>query len=167
MRSADGGETWHDHRPGAHRDCHVLHFHPVATGCVYQGAASGAAISRDAGDTFQSCNHGLNHHYVWTCGVDALDPELCYAAAAWGPRYAHDDENAMAYIYRRRGEAWEALAGGLPQPLESMVYALLTRPEAPGALWAGLRNGDLWFSDDAGDTWRQLPLNLQSVQALV
>ncbi|MFQ5613470.1 MAG: hypothetical protein ACE5H9_15200 [Anaerolineae bacterium] len=166
MRSADCGQTWTDHRPGAFKDCHSLQFHPVATERVYQGAASGVALSRDGGRRWESCGEGMYHHYAWTCAVDALDPGLVYVAAAWGPHYAHKDDNAMAYIYRRRAKMWATLAGGLPQPLESMVYALLTRPGEPGVVYAGLRNGDIWFSQDAGDTWQKLPLNLRRIWAL-
>lgn len=41
-----------------------------------------------------------------------------------------------------------------------MPYALVTDPAAPGHLYAGQRNGDVWFTADYGDSWRQLPLSL-------
>jgi hypothetical protein len=44
-----------------------------------------------------------------------------------------------------------------------MAYALLTDPLAPGHLYAGLSNGDVWHSADYGDRWVQLPLNMRGI----
>jgi hypothetical protein len=46
---------------------------------------------------------------------------------------------------------WEELDLGLPRPLETMPYALVARN---GHLVAGLRDGRILTSEDAGDTWR-------------
>jgi hypothetical protein len=77
---------------------------------------------------------------------------------------AHIDGEANAYIFRSTGGApWEKLGGGLPEPLDYMAYALLTDPGAPGHLYAGLSNGDVWHSVDYGDTWQQLPFRLPAI----
>jgi hypothetical protein len=44
-----------------------------------------------------------------------------------------------------------------------MPYALLPDPHAPGHLYAGLSNGDLWHTTDYGDHWQQLPVNMGRV----
>lgn len=44
MRSADGGESWQDHRTGAQRDVHALAWHPHAAGRAYE--AGGEPIRR-------------------------------------------------------------------------------------------------------------------------
>ena len=44
-----------------------------------------------------------------------------------------------------------------------MAYALLTDPQGPGHLYAGLSNGDIWFSEDYGDNWHQLPFSLPTI----
>ena len=41
MRSADGGESWEDHRPGAQPDVHSLAWHPSARGRAYEAGAAG------------------------------------------------------------------------------------------------------------------------------
>jgi hypothetical protein len=82
---------------------------------------------------------------------------------------AHNDGHAEAFIFRSAGGApWQKLAlseaeGGLPQPLNHMPYALLTDPAAPGHLYTGLSNGEVWHSTDHGDTWKQLPFNLAGI----
>jgi hypothetical protein len=77
---------------------------------------------------------------------------------------AHVDGQANASIFRKIGNGpWQKLGGGLPQPLDYMAYALLTDPNAPGHLYAGLSNGDVWHTADYGDSWQQLPFNLTGI----
>src|SRR5690606_39676473 len=66
-------------------------------------------------------------------------PEVWYVSAApltVGPRFwrmpvAHYPGEAHASVFRSSGGGtWERLAGGLPQPLDHMVYALVTDPRS-------------------------------------
>jgi photosystem II stability/assembly factor-like uncharacterized protein len=168
MRSDDGGETWLDHRPGAQRDVHALAWHPQEEGRAYEAAGGGAAWSKDNGDTWQSADAGRDHHYTWGLAVDPLDADCWYISASPGPRQAHSGNNAGAHIYRWRGGGpWQVLGGGLPQPLNSLPYALAI---APGQLYAGLSNGQIYASYDGGDSWSLLTLRgdlLPSVRAMV
>lgn len=174
VRSADGGRTWSNHRKGAIRDCHGLTFHASDGNWVYQSGASlvGAAVSRDGGITWQQPKQGLKHRYGWTCAADPERPEVWYLSAGpigWrGTPQAHRDGEANAAIYRKAGGApWERLGGGLPQPLDFMAYALVTDPDAPGQLYAGLANGDVWHTADYGDTWTKLPLNMGRINRMI
>lgn len=168
MRSQDGGESWDDHRPGAQKDVHALAWHPQAPHRAYEAAGGGTAWSRDGGRTWAAADEGRDRHYTWALAVDPEDPDRWFVSASPGPRQAHSDGNAEAYIYRWQGEGpWEALGGGLPQPLASMPYALCF---ADGRLVAGLRNGQLYASVDAGDSWTLLSVegaSLQGLRALV
>lgn len=164
VRSEDGGQTWLGHRPGAARDCHTLTFHETDGDWVYEGGGNGIAFSRDSGKTWKRPKQGLDRGYGWACAADPARPEVWYASAAPGPWQAHGDGDAQAYIYRASGGApWQKLGGGLPQPLNQMAYALLTDPAAPGHLYAGLSNGDVWHSADCGETWQRLPFNLRGI----
>jgi len=55
-----------------------------------------------------------------------------------------------------RRPAWRPLAGGLPEPLPAIPYALLA---SDGRLFAGLADGQLWESRDQGDSWTRLRLD--------
>jgi photosystem II stability/assembly factor-like uncharacterized protein len=177
VRTADGGRTWSDHRPGALRDCHSAAFHASQGEWVYEagGTGAGAAFSRDAGQTWQQPRDGLDRRYGWACAADPARPDVWYVSASplftWqrpGPPAAHVDGAANAYIFRSMaGGPWQKLAGGLPQPLMHMAYALVTDPAAPGVLYAGLSNGQVWRSDDHGDAWQRLPFEFQRLHALV
>ena len=153
MRSPDGGETWQDQRPGAYADCHSLAAHPKAPEVIYQAAGGGFAASEDFGDSWSAADDGLDRRYVWGLAVDSEDPSLVYASAASGPGRAHGGGFSDAAIYRRRaGGGWETLLGGLA----AFPSALTADAEAPGALYAGLGDGTLLRSADAGASWDEV-----------
>jgi hypothetical protein len=166
VRSQDGGKTWSDHCRGAVRDCHTITFHATNGEWAYEGGGTGPAYSRDGGQTWRQPKDGLDRRYCWAVAADPDHPEVWYVSASPGPLKAHSRDNAQAHIFRSVGGApWEKLSGGLPQPLNSMPYALTTDPSAPGHVYAGLSNGDVWFSEDYGDHWKVLPFNLIGIHA--
>lgn len=167
VRSGDGGRTWVDHRRGALRDCHSLIFHSTDGRWVYEGGGSGAgaALSRDGGVTWDQPRAGLDRHYGWAVASDPAEQDTWYVSASTGAFAAHGSGSARAAIFRsREGGSWQKLAGGLPDPLDHMPYALLTDGEAPGHIYAGLRNGEVWHSADHGDSWRRLPFSLGHIE---
>jgi photosystem II stability/assembly factor-like uncharacterized protein len=155
MRTEDGGRTWADHPDGVPRDVHALAWHPTVPARAYEAAGDGAAWSADGGERWTRADDGRDRHYTWALAVDPDDPGRWFVSASPGPFQAHRSGRAEAFVYRREGESWQRLAGGLPQPLESMVYALAFGGER---LFAGLRDGRLFASADRGDTWQQLEL---------
>src|SRR6185436_15262773 len=165
MRSRDGGSSWQDHRPGAQPDVHSLAWHPQTPGRAYEAGGGGAAFSTDAGETWRPADEGRDRHYTWSVTVDTHDPECWYVSASTGPFAAHGGGDPQARIYRQRGgEPWQALAGGLPDPLPAMPYALRA---AEGRLFAGLADGQLWESRDGGDSWAALRLEGEPMTALL
>jgi photosystem II stability/assembly factor-like uncharacterized protein len=164
MRSTDRGETWQDHRPGAQRDVHSLAWHPRAEGRAYEAGGGGAAWSDDWGETWHAADDGRDRHYTWSVTVDTDDPELWYVSASTGPFAAHRGGDPQAHVYRRRNGGWSTLAGGLPDPLPAMPYALAV---GDGRVFAGLANGELWASGDEGDSWSRLDLEGDALEALV
>ena len=172
LRSEDGGRTWSNHCRGAERDCHSLRFHPNNGDWIYQGGGGGPALSQDGGLTWRKAKNGLGTKYGWMVAADYERPEVWYFSASNLPKLwkgefappAHNDGQANAHIYRSIGGAnWEQLSGGLPEPLNFMAYALITAKDHPGHLYTGLANGDVWHSENYGDSWRQLPFNLGKI----
>jgi len=165
MRSSDGGESWQDHRPGAQPDVHSLAWHPRVPARAYEAGGGGAAFSTDAGESWQPADEGRDRHYTWSVTVDPQDPKSWYVSASTGPYAAHGGRDPQARIYRRRdGEPWQSLAGGLPEPLPAMPYALVA---SDGRLFAGLANGQIWESRDRGDSWTEMPLQSGTLAAVL
>ena len=168
--SCDGGKSWSNHLRGSLRDCHGLCFHAADGRWVYEagGTGGGAAYSRDGGLTWKNARQGLDRHYGWAVAADPADPATWYVSAAPGPSQAHGGHDAQACIFRhdisRHGGEWRRLGGGLPQPLAHMPYALITDPRAPGALYAGLSGGEIWYSGDRGESWQPLPVAMGAIR---
>lgn len=169
--SLDGGDTWSGHLRGADRDCHTLKFHDTDGDWIYLAGGGGAAVSRDAGKTWRHSDLRPHGRCGWACAADSARPEVWYVSAAplmLGPRFwrmplAHFPGEAHASIHRSSGGgAWEKLAGGLPQPIDHMIYALVTDPYVPGHVYAGQADGVVWHSSDHGDRWAPLPFDLGS-----
>ena len=150
MRSIDGGASWQDHRPGAQRDVHSLAWHPRDEGRAYEAGGGGAAWSDDGGETWEPADAGRDRHYSWAVAVEPDDPNAWYVSASTGPFAAHGGGDPQARIYAWRDRGWRALAGGLPEPLPAMPYALVA---TDGRLFAGLADGQLWESSDHGESW--------------
>jgi photosystem II stability/assembly factor-like uncharacterized protein len=165
MRSSTAGASWQDHRPGAQPDVHSLAWHPHVPGRAYEAGGGGAAFSIDAGETWQPADEGRDRNYTWSVTVDPDDPDRWYISASTGPFAAHGRRDPQALIYRRRDqEVWRPLAGGLPEPLPAMPYALVASERQ---LFAGLADGQIWTSDDHGDNWTALRLQGDTLPALV
>jgi photosystem II stability/assembly factor-like uncharacterized protein len=171
MVSRDRGLTWKDRKPGSQYDAHALATHPAAPDRVYEAAGGGVAFTDDGGATWRPADEGMDRHYTWGLAIDAIDPDLWYVSASYGPREAHGhDGNAQAVLFRKRGTApWQALGGngsGLERPLPVMPYALIAPRGRPNTLIAGLQNGDLLLTADAGETWQQIETGLGELLAL-
>jgi hypothetical protein len=148
VRSPDGGRTWQDHRPGALRDCHDLAADPAGRVHEAGGNGGGFATSADAGASWNRAP--LEKGRTYAVAV-ATDGEQVYAASAPSPFKAHGQKPAEARIYRRDGAGWTALT---PEWLAETPYGLAA--PAPGLLFAGLRDGRILASEDAGGTLREL-----------
>jgi photosystem II stability/assembly factor-like uncharacterized protein len=166
MRSADGGVSWQDHNAAAHSDAHALLVHPGRPDRLYEIAGQGIALSEDRGATWHRLEGGLDRHYAWAGAVDPAQPDRWYAAVSRSPFAAHGSGDGEALLLRTDNGEWTRIdTWEKDEPaLRRMPYALLT-PE-PDALLAGLRGGVMVLSDDAGASWRRLPLELPDVIAL-
>jgi hypothetical protein len=163
LRSADGGETWQDQRPGAQPDCHSLFAHPGAPELLYEAGGGGFAQSTDFGESWESADEGMGLHYVWGLAADAEDPALVYASAASGPYQAHGRGSSNATIYRRSGnERWQPVLEGQAE----FPYALCQDPETPGTLYAGFGDGTILRGVNAGESWEEVARVAPGLQAL-
>ncbi len=169
MCSRDGGESWEDRKPGAYHDAHAVLTHPGAPERVYEAAGDGVAVSTDAGASWEPVDAGMDRQYAWGLAVDVANPDRWYVSAAPGPRQAHGDTDPRAALYRRDGDVpWQPLPGpdGTSLGWPAMPYALLAPRDRANWLIAGLRNGELYLSQDAGETWRRTAVRLPGLLAL-
>jgi hypothetical protein len=79
------------------------------------------------------------------------------AAAQHNPGSWRESHFAGARISRSRdrGRTWEILGNGLPDRLQGNVEAMCLEDHGGGScsLLAATTAGEVWSSDDSGDTW--------------
>lgn len=78
-----------------------------------------------------------------------------YVGAAGAPATGSGPKMQGAYRLDTASGAWEQMAGGLPANVE--VRSIRIQPSSPNIVYLGSGDG-LWRSDDAGTTWKHLPL---------
>lgn len=164
VRSEDGGQSWSRHRSGSLRDCHSLKFHATDGDWAYEagGTGGGASFSKDAGRSFRKAKRGLAKNYGIVCAADAQKPEVWYVCVGSSPMNAFGDDPKV-YLYRGTGAAgWQPI-GWQAHPLTVTPTALTAVPGAPGHLYAGLYNGDVWHTADYGDSWTKVPFSFEGV----
>jgi photosystem II stability/assembly factor-like uncharacterized protein len=167
MRSKDGGQTWSDHNPRAHSDAHQLLTHPLAPQRIYEAAGQGIARSEDLGDSWTAYEKDLDRTYAWAQAVDPADPDLWYVSVSRSPFAAHGKGDGQSRLLRSRGNGFTPIDGwGDGAELRRMPYALATFHERAGHLLVALRGGTLLLTEDAGDSWKRLALQLPDVIAL-
>lgn len=164
VRSDDGGITWSRHRRGALRDCHALKFHRADGNWVYEagGTGGGASYSQDSGVSFIKAKRGLVKNYGITCAADPEKPEIWYVCVAPGPNNAFS-ENPEIYLYRAKGGVDWIPIGWDQHPLHVTPRVLTTVPGKPGYLYAGISNGDVFLTEDYGETWTKMPLRFEGI----
>ena len=164
MRSADAGASWFDHNPQAHSDAHQLLTHPLASERLYEAAGQGIARSDDRGETWVRFENGLDRHYAWAQAVDPADPDLWYVAISRSPFAAHGDGDGQARLWRwRDGRSDRIDTWGDGPALRRMPYALATLRDQPDRLLVALRGGSFLLTDDAGEGWSRLAIELPDV----
>jgi photosystem II stability/assembly factor-like uncharacterized protein len=164
VRSFDGGHTWEDRQPDGPFDTHTLGLPSQLPGRIYSAAGDGFmrpgqgfVQSRDAGDTWERPDVGLEHHYLWGLAVDPGDPETLIVSAAHSPNQAHNPTAAESVIYRRAGSgiAWQRVQEGLPAESGTLASVLAANQAEPGVFYATNNHG-LYRSADAGRSWERL-----------
>ncbi len=105
--------------------------------------------------------------------VHPHDPDTVYVFPInGGDRRYPPDAKARVWRSRDAGETWEELGrsreGGLPDDFYVAVMrdAMCADDHASAGIYVGARNGAVWASADAGDTWRQIVADLPDVMVV-
>ncbi|HYB91710.1 MAG TPA: hypothetical protein VEC38_11770 [Candidatus Binataceae bacterium] len=164
LRSTDAGETWQEitgFEEGFDFDVHRLVIHPKNPSRLYMMGGSGLCVSDDRGISWKRYTDAKSPIGGYPDQLTYLpsNPDVLLASGAranpstW---MRSGFAGSRIGISRDRGRTWQILAGGLPAPDEwrSAIEAMtLEESGASFSAFAGTTSGEVFASDDSGDTW--------------
>lgn len=167
LKSLDAGATWQE-LSGFYEDVHRVVIPPMRPDRVYISGGDGLWLSQDEGGTWAH----ITDRSFRISYPDALiahpdrDGLLFTAGAICSPGEWRQRGNADPRIARSRdgGQTWELLERGLPEFIHGNIEAVSMDVHADGfGLCAGTTDGDIFFSDDEGETWSTIASGLAPV----
>jgi photosystem II stability/assembly factor-like uncharacterized protein len=120
---------------------------PTNPEVIYAGAQDGLAKSTDGGLSWRFLSADLS--YPRKILVDPIEPWVLYACRRALP---YEDGSAAPGIYKSTdgGASWQVKGEGTAG---EYVYNLALDPRTPQVIYAGGREGLVFKSTDAGETW--------------
>src|SRR6185503_15332754 len=123
--------------------------------------------SDDGADTWTDIANGVPSDFGFGMVVDHNNADTAYIVPLESDEFRCTPE-AKLRVYRTRnaGASWEALTNGLPQ---ENAFETVLRDGMAGdqlnqtGIYFGTRNGKLFGSNDAGDSWRMIEEGLPPV----
>ena len=177
LKSSDGGKSWKLLDKGLDADVHAIVVDPqnskrlfIASGgdSYRAGQASGRSLyrSEDGGESWLPTAMNFNEEYSVPLVMHPKDPKVLYTALAHGsPGSWRRPTGAESYLLKTGdgGENWKKLSAGPNDGGKSFTEVLAIDEEAPNQMYAGTRAGDIYSSDDSGESWRKLEIKVPSI----
>ncbi len=185
VRSLDGGETWSDistdllalaRHAGLQSplvtadpnegmmDTHAIAISGAHPSTVLLANRMGLFRSPDKGATWTEIGIGRFSPLTYARDVKASqhDPECLYAALS----VSADSTQGSLYRSRDFGRTWQRFDDH--QPINSTLMVLAESRSNPERIYCGARRGQVFGTEDGGETWfqRPLPPGVEGVYAL-
>jgi photosystem II stability/assembly factor-like uncharacterized protein len=167
FKSTDAGQTWTE-MSGFYEDVHRMMTVPARPNDVFMATGRNLYHSADKGGSWEIMPLPENRiGYPDGLVILPQQPEVMFTSGASdSPGRWRTSKDADATIARTRdaGRTWEYLSKGLPSHLRGNIEGL-TMNVFPGGfeLVAGTTDGDVFFSEDEGETWTTIARSLPPV----
>lgn len=138
-------------------DVHEVTAHPTRKGAIFAATARGLAFSRNGHD-FDFRSKGL--HATYCRAVTVLDDRVVFSAST-GPR----SDRGRLYACSLWDDDIEPLTNGLPEWFDGNVDTHCLTSDGD-TVHVG-HGGQVWMSDDRGDSWQLQAGDLATITALV
>ncbi len=178
-RSEDGGDTWQpanagvraenlpERYPETGHNVHRVIMHPARPSRLYRQCYNGVYRSDDGGRSWTEITDGLPSDFGYGIATDPNDPDTVFQIPE-SSSHLRTPVDGKLRVYRSRdaGSTWASASSGLPS---EHVYVTVLREamdidvRQPCRVYFGTSGGQLFASDDAGDSWRQLASYLPRV----
>ena len=174
VKSTDAGQSWRLLNDNLDCDVHTIAIDPananrllVATGGhdARAGLASGRALygSDDAGESWAPVATEFTKEYSVPLVFDAGDPSRVYSAVANGQpgQWRKRDSGAEGTFIRSLdgGITWQGIDNGIAA--SDFPEVILPDETAPGVVYTGCRSGTFYASNDGGDSFAPMGIDLK------
>jgi photosystem II stability/assembly factor-like uncharacterized protein len=158
LRSRDEGQTWEELTP-SYPDIHRCIIPPTNLNRLYVTGGDGIYVSSDGGASWEHWSDrsadigGYPDQLVY----HPSNPDLMFVCAAHkSPGTWRENHHSGSRIGRSRdgGRTWEVLTNGLPDRMQGSVESMCFDTYGDkGTLFVGTSMGEVWVSEDLGDSW--------------
>ena len=174
LRSDDRGQTWreitgYDQDDDAnYKDVHRVVLRPSNSKEWFVPGGEGLHYTPDAGETWERIpKPGAHIGYPDAFLFSPKDDRVAFIAGGFdSPGHWRETHTANAAIAKSAdaGRTWKLLEEGLPSYLHDNVEAMTLYAWPDGySIFAGTTGGDVFLSEDEGETWVQIGRGLPPV----
>lgn len=180
IESRDGGRSWSsankgmamDHTPEPEaewgHDTHYIEQCATDPDHIWQQNHAGVFYSDDGAATWKRVSHPEQGvHFGFPVTVDANDGRTAWLVPARSDNQRTTIDGSL-FVARTRdgGQTWEQLRNGLPQEAAWDVVYRHALASAEGKVAFGSTTGNLYLSEDGGDSWITLGNNLPPIYSV-
>jgi len=179
FRSDDGGRSWQPRNQGLGSNflpdpsadvghcVHHIAVHQSRPDVLFMQKHWDVMRSDNAGESWQEVSGNLPSDFGFAIDVHAHEPETIYVVPIKSDS-EHYPPDGKLRVYRSRtgGNEWEALTNGLPQQdcyVNVLRDAMAVDSLDECGVYFGTTGGQVYASNDAGDTWAPIARDLPAV----
>jgi photosystem II stability/assembly factor-like uncharacterized protein len=178
-RTEDGGETWRARNSGVRAEfmpdkypefgqcVHKVVHHPSRPERLFLQNHWGLYRSDDWGDNWHDIANGVPSDFGFAMQMHPENADTVYIIPLEADVFrCTPDAKLRVYRTTNAGKKWKPLTDGLPQEdaYETVLRdALAADSLDPAGIYFGTRNGKLYGSRDAGDSWREIADSLPPI----
>ena len=179
FRTDDGGQSWRPINKGLHSEgipdedaevghcVHHITMHPSKPDTLFMQKHWDVMRTDNAGDSWVEVSGNLPTDFGFAIDVHAHEPETVYVVPIKSDS-EHYPLDGQLRVYRSRsgGNEWEPLTKGLPQSncyVDVLRDAMSVDSLDSCGLYFGTTGGQVYASNDEGDTWDAIVRDLPAV----
>jgi len=182
MRTDDGGQSWQfankntragylpDPYPEYGQCIHRLVQHPTQPDVLYQQNHCGIYKTTNAGVDWIDIQHSLPSEFGFPIALDVHNPDTVFTVVEEPEGRNNVGKEFTVYRTKDGGEQWEPMTNGLPAGNGVMLgvlrHGMATDTQDPCGVYVGTNTGQLFASQDRGDSWNLIADFLPSIYSV-